>query len=679
MTEDSPPNLQDLISRDPYLEPHKGTITDIYRSFSHQFSKLLAEEDSLGDLLSSYERYGIRVQPDNSVKCREWAPNLSKLCLAGDFNDWNKGEYVFKKSDRDGEWELVIPPSPSGECVIPMGTELRYFCTDHQGNTFDRISPWALHVQQGDRAFYNEVMVGQGHYEWSFTRPKTPSRLYIYEAHVGIASPEPRIASYIEFADNVIPRIAKLGYNCIQLMAIMEHAYYASFGYQVTSFFAPSSRFGDPDSLRYLVDTAHRHGLVVLLDLVHSHASSNTVDGLNSFDGSDSHYFLEGPAGNHAAWGSRIFDYSKPATLRFLLSNLHYWVTEFRFDGFRFDGVTSMLYHHHGVGHGFTGNYGEYFNNQLNRDAVNYLQLCNKILHDMHPQMITIAEDVSGLPGLCRPVSEGGVGFDYRLAMSIPDMWIKLIKECSTDAQWDLGNIVWTLNNRRWQERNIAYCESHDQALVGDKTLAFWLMDSEMYTNMSVLSELTPRIERGISLHKMIRLITFSLGGEGVLTFMGNEFGHPEWLDFPREGNNSSYHYCRRQFNLPADDTLRYKFLERWEGAMLGLEREHPWLDQGNGYVFLTHESDRVVVFERGGLCFVFNFHWSTSYTGYRTEVNRPGKWKVVLDSDHGYFGGQGRVDGGSEYFTMTEDGRYYIQTYLPVRTCLVYRMIDEE
>lgn len=414
----------------------------------------------------------------------------------------------------------------------------------------------------------------------------------------------------------------------------------------------------------------------MLLDLVHSHASNNTTDGLNHFDGSESHYFLPGPAGTHKQWNSRIFDYTNPETLRFLLSNLEYWVSEFGFDGFRFDGVTSMLYHHHGVNYCFTGDYKEYFNHHLNTGAVSYMMIANHYLHTTYPGMVTIAEDVSGLPALCRPVSEGGIGFDYRLAMSTPDMWIKLLKETTTDAEWSMGHIVHTLNNRRHGEKTIAYVESHDQALVGDKTVAFWLMDQEMYTNMSVLSELTPRMERGMALHKMLRLVTFGLGGEGVLTFMGNEFGHPEWLDFPRAGNGESYHYARRQYNLADDDLLRYKFLAKFDAALLCTEKNNPWLNKGNGYIFLAHESDKVIVFERGGLCFALNFHWE-SYTGYRTQVKGPGKYRVVLDSDWKEFGGQGRVNKYTEYFSSTEKGNFYIQTYLPSRTALVFRLVE--
>ena len=270
---------------------------------------------------------------------------------------------------------------------------------------------------------------------------------------------------------------------------------------------------------------------------------------------------------------------------------------EYQFDGFRFDGVTSMLYHSHGIAHGFSGNYDEYFGLVTDTDSFLYLMLSNYLLHEHYSEVVTIAEDVSGMPTLCRPVQEGGAGFDYRLAMAIPDKWIKILKEIK-DEDWDLGNIVHTLENRRWKEANIAYVESHDQALVGDKTIAFWLMDAEMYTNMSVLTPLTPVVDRGMALHKMIRLLTHGLGGEGWLNFMGNEFGHPEWLDFPRAGNNDSYHYARRQYNLVEDDLLRYKFLNRFDAKMNNLENEYKWLDK-------TQVLDEITFYRKN---FFFNF-----------------------------------------------------------------------
>lgn len=530
-------------------------------------------EGGIDNFTKGYEYYGIHVRDDNSVVAREWAPGAVGLYLTGDFSEysflfwlvfflffllvlldnWQWEATPYNKKEY-GKWELILPAKPDGSCAINHLSEIKVIVRDTKGQLVPRLSPWANYVvQPTDLTYGNNYKQlfwnPPTRYQFQYRKPSKPKSLRIYECHVGIATEKLEVGSYRNFADNVIPRIVRQGYNTIQVMAIMEHAYYASFGYQVTSFFAASSRFGTPEDLKYMIDVAHKNNLNVLLDVVHSHASKNVLDGLNEFDGTDSCYFHSGPKGEHALWDSKLFNYASYEVLRFLLSNLRWWKDEYNFDGYRFDGVTSMLYHNHGIATAFSGDYGEYFGMNVDTDALTYMALANQIFHSMDPNTITIAEDVSGMPTLCCPIEEGGIGFDYRLGMAIPDKWIEILKE-KKDEDWSMGNIVHTLSNRRWKEKTVAYAESHDQALVGDKTLAFWLMDKEMYTSMSVFSPPNVIVDRGIALHKLIRLITHSLGGEAYLNFIGNEFGHPEWLDFPRKGNNQSYHYCRRQWNL---------------------------------------------------------------------------------------------------------------------------------
>jgi len=499
----------------------------------------------------------------------------------------------------------------------------------------------------------------------------------------------------VEFADDVLPRIKDLGYNAVQLMAVQEHAYYASFGYHVTNFFGVSSRCGTPEELKYLVDKAHSMGITVLMDLVHSHASSNSMDGLNMFDGSNGQYFHSGPEGYHWMWDSRCFNYGEWEVMRFLLSNLRYWIEEFKFDGFRFDGVTSMMYKHHGLQVAFTGNYDEYFGMATDVDAMVYLMLANDMLHTLYEgKMTTIAEDVSGMPTLCRPVQEGGVGFDYRLQMAIADKWIEVLSEWGADENWDMGNLVFTMENRRYGEKCISYAESHDQALVGDKTTAFWLMDAEMYTNMSTLVPDSPVISRGIALHKMIRQFTMGLGGEGYLNFMGNEFGHPEWIDFPRDdrieastgefipGNGNSYHLCRRRFDLADMDHLRYKYLNAFDAAMHKVAGVFKYLASNHQYTSCKSNEDKVVVFERGDLVFVFNWNPTQSFSDYRIGCKEETKYKLVLSSDNAEFGGYSNLstETAGEYHAENYafNGRpASFLAYLPSRTVSVYAPAD--
>jgi 1,4-alpha-glucan branching enzyme len=663
---------------------YENDILIRWRQYASLRNSITRNETSLDQFASGYKTYGLTQGPNGDIHYLEWVPNASKVCLVGDFNNWNPDSHQCKELPY-GKFSLDLPADPPGTPAIPHNTNVKVLIYTKGGQTLWRPSPWVKYtVQYLDKSIeYNpRHWAPPTPYQWQNKKPKMPASIRIYEGHVGICSPEPKVSTYRHFADDILPRIANLGYSCVELMAIMEHAYYGSFGYHVTSFFAVSSRYGTPDDLKYLVDKAHGMGLLVILDIVHSHASKNVLDGLNHFDGTDNCYFKDGPGGDHTLWDSKIFDYKKWEVLRFLLSNLCWYIEEYHFDGFRFDGVTSMLYHHRGIGVGFTGNYEEYFNMNADINAIVYLMLANSLLHEKYPDIITIAEDVSGMPSLCRPVLEGGVGFDYRLAMAVPDMWIKLLKE-KKDEDWNMCDIWWALTNRRYHEKCIAYAESHDQALVGDKTLSFWLMDAEMYTNMSTLTERTVTIDRGMALHKMIRLITMGLGGEGYLTFIGNEFGHPEWLDFPREGNNFSYWYARRQFNLVDDNNLRYRYLRDFDGDMQHLDIQFSFLSSPPAFVSRKHDGDKVIVFDRVGrhsLVFIFNFHPTQSFPGYRVGVPSPGKYKVVLDSDQVIYDGHGRVDGAMVYPATSGDydnRPASLDIYIPSRVAIVLCKTD--
>ncbi|KIW44222.1 1,4-alpha-glucan-branching enzyme [Exophiala oligosperma] len=671
------PDGTGVIQLDPWLEPFRDALKHRFAKAQKWIKSIDETEGGLEKFSRGYENMGFTFSPNGDITYREWAPNAEQAYLIGEFNNWNRDSHPMKKN-HFGVWELHLP-AKDGVPAISHNTKLKISMVIPGGERIERIPAWITRVTQdlSVSPVYEAVLWNppqSERYVFKNPRPPYPKSVRIYEAHVGISSPDLKVATYKEFTKNMLPRIKWLGYNVIQLMAIMEHAYYASFGYQVNSFFAASSRYGTPDDLKELIDTAHGMGITILLDVVHSHASKNTLDGLNMFDGSDHLYFHEGAKGRHELWDSRLFNYGHHEVLRFLLSNLRFWMEEYQFDGFRFDGVTSMLYTHHGIGTGFSGGYHEYFGPSVDEDGVVYLMLANEMLHNIYPHCITIAEDVSGMPALCLKLSLGGVGFDYRLAMAVPDMYIKLLKEKSDD-QWDIGNIAFTLTNRRHGEKTIAYCESHDQALVGDKSLMMWLADAEMYTHMSTLTEFTPTIERAMSLHKMIRLVTHALGGEGYLNFEGNEFGHPEWLDFPRAGNDNSFWYARRQLNLTEDHLLRYKFLNEFDRSMQWTEEKYGWLHSPQAYISLKNETDKVLVFERAGLLWIFNFHPTMSYTDYRVGVEVPGVYRIVLDTDDPQFGGLGRNAKETRFFTTDmpwNNRKNFTQVYIPTRTALV-------
>jgi 1,4-alpha-glucan branching enzyme len=664
-----------LVAIDSWLRPYAPRLHERCSHYQAVISKLDATGGLLGQVSQGHHYFGFNrgeLWGKSGVWYREWAPHALQLRVIGDFNNWDRLAHPMVR-DEFGVWSLFLADEKVGEKLAHGSGVKVHVVTENSG--MDRLPAYIRRVVQDQttRQFVGQYWQPPRPFAWKHSAPPPlDGGLRVYEAHVGMAVEEPRIGTFSEFTKNILSRVAALGYNAIQLMAIQEHPYYGSFGYHVSNFFAVSSRFGTPEELKELIDTAHGLGLRVLLDLVHSHAVKNTLEGLNLFDGTDFQYFHAGPRGQHVAWDSLLFDYAKFEVQRLLLSNVRYWLEEFHFDGFRFDGVTSMIYLDHGLGKSFTS-YDEYFGGNVDSDALAYLQMANIVAHALKPGVITVAEDMSGMVGMARPVDEGGIGFDYRLAMGVPDYWIKLLKE-KRDEDWNLGDIYRVLLNRRGGEKHIGYAESHDQALVGDKTIAFWLMDKEMYWNMNRGSQ-SLVIDRGIALHKMIRLITFALGGEGYLTFMGNEFGHPEWVDFPREGNNWSFHHARRQWKLADNPELRYGGLLKFDKAMLALDKKFHLLEDPFVEQLAVHEDTRQLIFRRGPLVFVFNFHPTESYVGLRIPVPDPKNYKVVLDTDAKEFEGFGRLDPAVVHFK--EDVPMYqrnqsIRIYLPNRTALV-------
>lgn len=659
--------LLKIIKNDPWLEPYSDAILGRY-NYAIEREEHFSKGEKLSDFANGHTYFGLNKSNDYWT-FREWAPNATAIYLEGDFNNWTKSEEFRLSPIGDGVWEIKLHNS------IIKHEQYYKIIVEWPGGTGERIPAWATRVVQDSQTRIFSAQVWDPEKPYAFKCKKfipDNNPLLIYECHIGMATEIEGVGTYNEFRENVLPRIHKLGYNALQIMAIQEHPYYGSFGYHVSSFFAPSSRFGTPEELKQLIDEAHSLGIAVIMDIVHSHAVKNTLEGLGLIDGKRDTYFK----GEHPAWDSLCFDYSKDEVNKFLLSNCRYWLEEFKFDGFRFDGVTSMLYLSHGLGENF-GSYGDYYNGNQDGDAICYLTLANKLIHEINPKAITIAEEVSGMPGIASPVSYGGIGFDYRLAMGIPDFWIKLIKE-TKDENWKPGAIWWELTNRRADEKTINYAESHDQALVGDKTLIFRLIDAEMYWHM-MKEDPNFIVERGIALHKIIRLMTSSTMNGGYLNFMGNEFGHPEWIDFPRQGNGWSYKYARRQWSLSDNSNLKYEFLLKFDRALVETIKNDKKFLKSGPIQRCINDNDQVLAYQRNDYLYVINLHPYKSYTGYGMLVDR-GSYKIVLNTDSSDFGGFGLINESIVHVTQTglekNTDLEWLRLYIPARTALVLKKL---
>ena len=654
-----------LVEDDKLLRPFAGIIEKRHRQVLAMEREFTYRTTRLSDSCNSYLYYGLHRTNEGWV-FREWAPNATAIYLLGEFNDWRKHpDYALTKVG-NGNWEIKLPQETLEHKMLYR------LLVEWNGGSGERLPSHVRRVIQDEytKIYSAQVWDPLNPYQMRHESPKRSEYPLIYEAHIGMSTEHRRVSTFTEFRLFVLPRIVDLGYNTIQLMAVQEHPYYGSFGYQVANFFAVSSRFGTPDELKALIDTAHGMGIRVIMDIVHSHAVNNEVEGLSRFDGSYDQYFYPGNRGFHSLWGSRCFDYGKHEVLNFLLSNCKYWLEEFHFDGYRFDGITSMLYWDHGLDKDFT-EYNLYYDGNQDENAITYLALANRVIHQVDPEAITIAEDMSGMPGVASPIEDGGMGFDYRMNMGTPDYWIKLLKE-KRDEEWHVGDLFYELTNKREEEHTISYAESHDQALVGDKTIFFRLVDKAIYTSMGVFDK-NILIERGMALHKMIRLVTIGTAADGYLNFMGNEWGHPEWIDFPREGNGWSYDHARRLWSLVDDENLRFRFLNAFDKSMIQTVNEtrvFHWRPEP-----LVRDNERqVLIFTRGDYLFVFNFNPEKSFPDYVFDAPS-GKYTMLLDTDSKNFDGLGRIDEKMEHFTRyVSPCRGQLSLYIPARTGFVLK-----
>lgn len=657
-----------ILGIDPWLKDYKNDIKLRMQKYYTKKAELLGVSGSLCDFANGHNYFGFHRLTDGWFY-REWAPASDALMLIGDFNNWNRSSHPMTKKE-NGIWEIFLSDVSSLQHLSRVKVHVVY-----RGIGTDRISPWIKKVCQDNKTkdFSGQIWEPAEQMNWTDGDFKSTSNQapIIYESHIGMAQEKEDYGTYLEFADSILCRIKAMGYNTVQLMAVMEHPYYASFGYHVANFFSASSWFGSPDELKLLVNKAHELGISVLMDIVHSHAVKNKAEGINGFDGTEFQFFHKGKRGNHSAWDSKLFNYGKNEVIHFLLSNIKFWLEEYHFDGFRFDGVTSMIYHDHGLGTAFD-NYNKYFGLNTDLDAVTYLQLANDLIKEIRPDAVSIAEDMSGMPGMCLPAGKGGIGFDFRLAMGVPDFWVRTLEK--SDEDWSMHALWHELTTGRPEEKRIAYVESHDQALVGDKTFIFRIADKSMYWHMAKDNR-NMEVDRAIALHKMARLSTITLGAEGYLNFMGNEFGHPEWIDFPREGNNWSFKYCKRQWSLADNSSLLYYDLMRFDEAMLSLVTEYSLLDGSLPKQLWIDDEQNVLAYQKNSLIFVYNFHPTNSLPDFNFPFEGKGAWQVIFDTDEARFGGQGRISHSVVHHRIALPSRGScegLSLYTPCRTAMI-------
>ena len=653
---------------DSYLEPYYNHLKKRHKNALNKICELTsAANGSLKDFASAHEYYGLHKKSRQWV-LRVFAPNAEAVVLCGDFSNWQiLDKFFLKKINPHGDWELKLP-------MNTLQHEMHYnLQIKFDGVFHSRLDPYSRFTVQNEdtKIFSSLIWMPEKKYQFMYDDcVKNTDFPCIYECHIGMAQEEEKIGTFREFTDKILPYIAASKYNTIQIMAVINHPYYGSFGYHIANFFSIASRFGNPEEFKELVDNAHRLGLKVIIDLVHSHSVKNEVEGLGKFDGKRNLYFHDGARGEHEAWDSLCFDYGKNEVLHFLLSNCRFLLDEYHVDGFRFDGVTSMLYKHHGLGRVFTS-YHDYFTSETDEDAVTYLTLANILIHEVKPSAITIAEDVSGMVGLAAPFAENGIGFDYRLAMGVTDMWFKLFDVA--DEAWDMYYLFNEAVNSRKDERTISYVECHDQAIVGGQTAAFRLIGNDMYEYMSKF-RLSPAVTRGTALHKLARLLTFSCSDSGYLNFMGNEFGHPEWIDFPREGNNWSMQYARRQWSLTEDTTLRYHELGDFDRAMLSLQENYDFL-RYKIIPLCIDNSRKIIAFNRKDLWFFFNFNPTQSFTDLKFNV-LCGEYELIFSSDSSKFGGFDNVKMPQTFHAVERKIEncinHELSIYLPSRSAII-------
>lgn len=599
-----------------------------------------------GTNYKAYEFFGVHKIEKDTYAFRVWAPNAEAVSVVGDFNTWNdEAHKCFPISS--GIWEAIISGVNVYDCY-------KYAIRTKDGRTLMKADPYAVH--QETRPGTGSKVYELADYKWKDKKWQESNSqgnildkpVNIYEIHFGSwkQHDDGNFLTYREMAEQLVPYVKDMGYTHIEMLPIMEFPFDGSWGYQVTGYFAPTSRYGLPEDLMYFIDTCHKNNLGVILDWVPAHFPKD-AHGLYEFDGSCCYEYADLKKGEHKEWGTRVFDYSKNEVKSFLISSANYWLEKFHFDGIRVDAVASMLYLDYGREN------GEWSPNanggRENLEAVDFFRQMNSALFKEHPGVMMIAEESTAWPMITMPTDIGGLGFNFKWNMG----WMNdMLRYTALDPLFRKGNHnCITFSFFYAFSENFVLPISHDEVVHG---------------KCSLINKMPGEYDMKFDGMRLFLAYMFAHPGKKLL-FMGSEFGQfIEWnykqgldwllLDYPKHRELQGFTKELNKF---------YKnHSELWE-------IDYSW--EGFQWISSEDNCNSVIAFRRinkAGEEIIAVFNWTpNSFDSYKIGVPEKGTYKVVLDTSLQKFGGtkpklsgtykskEGKIHGFDNYIDLKLNG----------------------
>jgi 1,4-alpha-glucan branching enzyme len=593
----------------------------------YSYGLIMGEVDlhlfSEGNHLQLYEKFGAHLRKiggDDGVYFAVWAPNAQRVSVVGDFNGWDGRVNPMRRLLGSGVWELFLPG-------VGEGAHYKFEIRTPGGALLLKADPFGLFSQHGKQT--SSMVYDLDRYQWSDggwmearpARPLHTSAISVYEVHLGSwrrkADEGNRALSYLELSETLIPYVTEMGYTHIELMPIAEHPFEGSWGYQVTNYFAPTSRFGTPDEFRHFVDKCHQAGIGVIMDWVPAHFPKDP-HGLAEFDGTDLYEHADPRQGEHQDWGTLIFNFGRNEVRNFLIGNALFWLDKYHIDGLRVDAVASMLYLD------YSRKAGEWipnaFGGRENLEAVYFLKRFNEVCYERFPGIMTIAEESTAWPGVSRPTHLGGLGFGFKWNMGWMHDFLHYMALDPVFRRFHHNNITFSLMYA-FAEHFILVL-SHDEVVHGKRSLLNKMPGDEwqQFANL-----------------RMFFAWMYGHPGKKLL-FMGGEFGQRREWNHDRELDWDL-------LELPRHDGLRrlvqhLNYVYKNEPALWDCDDTHEgfeWID--------FHDSENSVVAfmrrSRGGGAIVFAVNATPVVRhGYRLGVPSAGFYREIINTDAETYGG---------------------------------------